>query len=158
MKTRLGALAALFAGLVLTGFGAWKTLAAWESRSWPVAAGVVQRSLVERGVHGRHGRRYRAQVEYAYSVDGRYYRSSRISFGDAATGFRAPARWIVSRYPVASEVVVHYDPADPESAVLVTGMTIGSGGIVLVGLGVCAGSLLAGCSPRRLERLIRRAT
>jgi len=157
LKSGALVLTAFLAGATITGFGAWRAIAAWESRTWPVAAGVVQHSQVERrhrrGKH--HSVNYQARVEYAYSVEGRYYRSSRISFGDAGTGFRAPARWIVDRYPITSEVIVHYDPEDPESAVLVAGITIGSAGIVLVGLGVCVGSLLAHSGAHRKLRLPR---
>lgn len=154
LRGSAGVLLAFLAGLAVMGFGAWKVKAGWEAQSWPVTPGVVQHSSVEK--HPRPGRRrghnYRPRVEYAYSVGGRYYHASRISFGDAAIGFGAAARWIADRYPVASEVVVHYDPEDPRRAVLVTGVTLGTGGIVAVGLCVCVGSLLAGPASRRLRR------
>ena len=154
MKGVAGLACAFVAGLALTGVGAWKVKAGLEAKSWPATSGVVQHSAVAKRdrVGHRRGDTYRAHVEYAYSVDGRYYRASRISFGELPTGFSAPARWTVERYPTASEVRVHYDPDDPGRAVLVTGVTLGSGGIVALGLLVCTGSLLSGPALRLRRR------
>jgi hypothetical protein len=63
---------------------------------------------------------YRAVVEYAYTVGGREYRSARLALGPELAGAEADAQAQAARYVVGGEVIVHYDPAAPASAVLDT--------------------------------------
>ena len=64
-------------------------------------------------------------VEYRYKVAGKLYRGTRIWFRHSVTAgairvgdreFQADE--VVERYPVGAEVVVYFNAADPEDAVL----------------------------------------
>ena len=90
--------------------------AAARSHDWPTVTGrVVQNMLVT--TYGRHA----PVVAYAYSVDGRDYRRSRIRFGNYTNMNKADAEAILARYPDGGPVEVHYDPDEPGTAVLEPG-------------------------------------
>ena len=81
--------------------------------------GVVERSAVVSS--GRGG--VRANIEYAYEVDGRHFKSRQISLREdidffSWSGAREYARAVVSAYPEKSEVTVHYDSKQPGISVL----------------------------------------
>ncbi len=61
---------------------------------------------------------YRAVVVYAYKIDNRDYRASRISFAEPIATPEAAQRPTLDQYAVGSQVVVHYDPNEPSQAVL----------------------------------------
>jgi hypothetical protein len=129
------------AGLVAvsTGFGLFVTLmalASWRSArqesQWPVARGRVIRSEVEKFEwwddedSGRHRGRlgYRADVIYSYEVDGLTYQ------GDCPEGVAVSssspdlARRTTAKYPVGSEVEVHYNPLSPGESVVNPGSVL----------------------------------
>jgi hypothetical protein len=75
---------------------------------------------------------YEPQVEYSYQVKGVDYRSSRRVIGDYSSGF-GHAKKIIDRYPAGSSVKVYYNPRDPASAVLETGIGGGAWGLLTIG-------------------------
>jgi hypothetical protein len=98
---------------------------AGEAASWPQVAGRIVSSTVEHYRQRVGGARtgslatfYEAVVEYAYSVNGREFHSTRLSFGGKTAGAQSAAEAQAARYPEGSQVMVHYDPKDPSSAVL----------------------------------------
>ena len=157
-RIQLAAAVGVLSGLVIAGIGVNTARDALASRSWPTTRGVVEQSRVEtiRSRRADRSKTYRPRVRYAYEVDGRSYSAERISFGDSAIGLRGPAARIADRYPGGSRVTVHYSPEQPAEAVLVTGLTLGSAGVPLVGLGVCLGSLLVATAAPRLARRAER--
>jgi hypothetical protein len=124
-----------WAGLVavLTGFGLGVTLlalAAWrlgrQASQWPVARGRVIRSEVEEfeswdDDSGSQRARpcYRAAVLYRYEVDGLTYQGDRLTLGtvvsSSSPGF-APRT--TAKYPVGTEVEVHFIPLSPGESVV----------------------------------------
>ena len=56
------------------------------------------------------------RVEYEYHVDGKRFRSKRITIGEKTTG--EELEQILARYPLGTKVTVYYDPAKPNNAVL----------------------------------------
>ena len=96
-----------------------------EASGWPQTAGRIVSSTVEHYRQRVGGARtgslvtfYEAVVEYDYSVNGRAYHSTRLSFGGKTAGSQQRAEAAAARYPEGSQVMVHYDPKNPSNAVL----------------------------------------
>jgi hypothetical protein len=89
-----------------------------RSTGWPTATGKVLSSEVEhRFGKGPH---FTARVRYEYQADGQRLEGSEIHFAQRRFRFESGAEQVISRYPVGSTVTVHYDPDEPETAVLET--------------------------------------
>jgi hypothetical protein len=128
-------------GLIIGGFLFLRDATA--SRGWPVADGTVTSVRVTWSGGTRSGmavKKYFYQVRYRYQVEGRTLSGTRYSLGTGPTASRhfsteeearAEAR---ERYPIGSRVEVHYDPENPELAVLQTGVNWGTYGPLLFGL------------------------
>ncbi|MCA9954172.1 MAG: DUF3592 domain-containing protein [Anaerolineales bacterium] len=91
------------------------------SESWPATDGEILSSVVREDTD-EDGTSYFGDVTYRYFVADVAYTSDNVSFGQYG-GERDHAEEIVARYPAGSGVTVHYDPADPETAVLEPGVT-----------------------------------
>jgi hypothetical protein len=132
LKTRVAD--PVLAGLVAvsTGLGlgvALLALASWRSARqasrWPVARGRVIRSEVEEfewwdddpGSH-RALPGYRAAVIYSYEVDGLTYQGDCPTAVAVTSSSPDLARRTAAKYPVGSEVEVHYNPLSPGESVL----------------------------------------
>jgi hypothetical protein len=95
-----------------------------QAATWPVVRGSIVSSKVEsfRDAGTRRTRGsllYRAVVEYAYEVDGRSFRGTRVGFGAVvSSSLKAPAEARAARYVPGAPIDVHVDPADPNNAVL----------------------------------------
>ena len=123
------------------------------AEAWPTAAGVILSSgLEENRSYDQEEQRteitYEPCVQYQYSLMGQLYQGNSLSFGKASYDFRTASKKIAA-YPQGAQVVVHYDPADPNKAVL---ETKSAGGIILyllgslfmlIGLAIPIGQLLA---------------
>jgi hypothetical protein len=97
---------------------------AMKAARWPTEAGTVlsSRSVSRRVLAPGRGNVtmevWSPLVEFSYRVGGRDYHGARIAFGAGVSGGRDLAEATVARYPAGSAVTVHYDPANPSSAVL----------------------------------------
>ena len=100
-----------------------------QASAWSQVAGRIVSSTVEHYRQRVGGARtgvltrvlttfYEAVVEYAYSVNGRDYHGTRLSFGARAAGSQAFAEAQAARCPAESQVMVHYDPKNPSNAAL----------------------------------------
>ena len=124
-------------GVVLLLFGVYTRVQSLRSTNWPVAHGVITQSQV-RTTYGRERRRdpsYSADIAYQYTVDGKNYRGTNVSY---AKGFFDSPSTTVSHYPQGSVVDVHYDSRDPATSVLDAGAGPTPGLALLAGLG-CLG-------------------
>lgn len=120
----LGAAALLmFMGLMILRMGfAQRSLAA-QAAKWPVAAGRIESSGLQALRNYSGYRRWRtvfkSRIVYSYGVAGQQYSSDRVTFGATVT---ATLPGLVSgqarSYAEGGNVDVHYDPANPASAVL----------------------------------------
>jgi hypothetical protein len=96
-------------------WGAYKNVRlAKESTAWPAVPGVVTASE-------RIKKAWRTQprVTYSYSVDGKTYSSSQVSFGAMVPS--KDTEPTLARYPLHQTVLVHYRPGNPLVAVLEAG-------------------------------------
>lgn len=124
---------------------------AGASADWPAVRGTVESSRVESSTDD-DGTTYGAEVLVRYEVAGAEYLSNRVRFGEFSSSDPGPAQRTVRRYPVGAEVAVHYDPADPELAVLEPGVHGASWALPGFGLVfLAAGLLMAWYLPRRMR-------
>lgn len=133
--TGLGLLAIALVFMVLLGALARQGL---QSLTWPATSGTVTDSRVSWDLSGGKSR-YSARVEYAYTVDGREYRSGQRTYRSSEPT-ETYALSVVARLPQGQGVRVHYDPAAPGRAVLEPGTDV----FILGALGVSVLTLLAG--------------
>ena len=107
----------LFAGLAAFWFLFLLPVLEWNSaRSWPATAAVIRSSEIE--VHrDDDGDSYSAEFTYDYVVDGTHYTNDRYTFLQIS-GSRKSARKLINKYPVGSEVMISYDPTDPQISVI----------------------------------------
>ena len=108
-------------------------LQASRAAQWPMVAGVVRHASLKKGrtlgVESSSGGAnkgpvvYRAQVVYAYQVDGAHFEGTRVRFG-APRRMRSKAAMegIVTRYPAGTTVQVHHSPQQPTDSVLELGL------------------------------------
>lgn len=110
---------------------------AHRSLLWPIADGkVVSTNLAEHvSVENEPQRRsvsYEPVIRYEYQIDNQHFSGQRIAFGADSFDYNT-AQKVLQRYPVDAAVQVHYDPNDPESAVL---ETTASGGTLFTVIGI----------------------
>ena len=116
----------LFMGLFVLRMGFAQKSLAQQAAKWPVAAGRIDASCLQAIRTREHSRGYRpwrtlfrSRTVYSYGVAGQRYSADRVAFGAAVTAslpFLVGAQ--ARRYVEGSNVDVHYDPANPGSAVL----------------------------------------
>jgi hypothetical protein len=121
------------AGLVMTIFGVSNIRTAKDSETWPSKEGVILESKISIN-EGDDSTTYGADVVYEYEVKNQTYKGDKVTFGEVSTSSRSRARKVVRRYPSGKKIAVFYDPKDPETSVLETGL---SGGVwLLPGIGL----------------------
>jgi hypothetical protein len=108
--------------LALIALAAWRNLR--TMRRWPTAAGTVVESHVEHATTKmRRGRRvtltpfYIPRVIYKYAVDGVDLQGDQHGRMTSSTD-QAAVEAAIARFPVGTPVTVHYDPAQPTTAVV----------------------------------------
>ncbi|MER8751902.1 DUF3592 domain-containing protein [Mesorhizobium sp. M1050] len=135
----------LFMGLFALRMGFAQKSMAEQAAKWPVAAGRIDTSGLQalRTHEGYRRRRtvFTSRIVYSYGVSGQRYSADRVIFGATVT---ASLPGLVGgqarQYVEGSKVDVHYDPANPGSAVLecrVRGLWL---------LWVCSAGLLGGAA------------
>ncbi|QPC95269.1 DUF3592 domain-containing protein [Mesorhizobium sp. INR15] len=113
----------LFMGLFILRMGFAQKSLADQAAKWPTTAGRIDASgLQALQIHGGYQRWrtvFRSRIVYSYGVANQRYSADRVTFGATVT---ASLPGLVSgqarRYAEGSKVDVHYDPANPGSAVL----------------------------------------
>jgi len=106
----------LLAGVVLGAYALFCVYKGYESQKWPTTDGRIIYSRVA-GSTRIIGRK--ASVKYEYVVDGKRYISSLISYTWKSVDYQAFMQ-ILRDYPEGEEVIVYYNPHNPEEAVLKT--------------------------------------
>jgi hypothetical protein len=101
--------------------------AAARARLWPTAPGRVETSDVRSyQVRSRSTgessaswkEKCRPNVVYGYDVAGVHYRGDKISYFSSGSNSEDIARKVAKRYPVGTQLTVHYNPDNPgESAI-----------------------------------------
>jgi hypothetical protein len=102
---------------------------AQNSTAWPTIQGVILVSELE-----YHDETTEAKVKYEYVVNNRRIEAMGVSYGDYGSSNSRHARGILLKYPQGKEVLVSYQPSNPERSVLEPGFNYGVLGLPLVGL------------------------
>jgi hypothetical protein len=110
-------------GLGVLAWGIHLTLQGLTSQNWPAVQGTIISSEIQESEDSDSGTVYGASVRYAYRVDGIDYTGSKVSFADISASDSSIAIRVVGRYPAGRSVAVYYDPAQPKTAVLETGVS-----------------------------------
>lgn len=136
------AFAVIGVAVLLWGYDAYKK--SQEAKDWPTTEGKVISSEVgsHRSRSGGHSTTiYSAKVIFEYSVNGKAYTSKKVSFGEYGSSSRRDAQKVFDKYPATKAVIVYYNPAKPEIAILEPGKIGGlwipfivGAGFVIVGI------------------------
>ncbi len=106
-----------------------------QSRVWPTTTGRIQTLEFDDSMDADgSATTYQVNVEYAYSVRGVKYTSTRIAFGYSASPSRQAQLDLFTRLQKASELVVHYNPRQPSESVLDTGTTPTASRLLMAGI------------------------
>jgi hypothetical protein len=104
------------------------------SAEWPTAEGRISSSEIEHSTDSEGDDDYTPRVSYTYQVNGLSYENFTIKFGETTYSSERTALEILARYPVGQAVSVHYDPTNPDRAVLEAGVTGGSYIVLSIGV------------------------
>ncbi|RLB87914.1 MAG: hypothetical protein DRH26_14630 [Deltaproteobacteria bacterium] len=126
------------AGIFVLYFGVNALLKGYESRKWPTVNGQISNSYIDRRDETSNGRSsisYAAILGYEYRVNGKNYYCDTIRFGKSKYASRKRSKTLkyLELYPMGKPVTVYYDPVDPHTAVLKTG--ISGGALLLITVG-----------------------
>jgi hypothetical protein len=92
------------------------------SMGFPSVPGRVLASEIESDSDGE-GTTYVAKIRYQYTVDGKTYESDRVRFGQMASSDHDAAADAVEAHPVDGPCTVYYNPRNPATSVLQTGVS-----------------------------------
>ena len=89
------------------------------AQSWPSTMGTVLMSSVQSRRSGNSTSIYPVVV-YQYSVNGQTYQSQTVKAGEQFFNVRVlgQAEETVRRYPIGAQVMVYYNPANPQQSAL----------------------------------------
>ncbi len=112
-------------------FLAWRIRRALASRRWPWVLGELEstglREIQVRTGQQRHqlyGAGTVIDFRYRYTVNGREYTGSRVSWSDFVTKSGRALRRLQESYAGKRGIMVYYDPLDPEESVLIPGASL----------------------------------
>ncbi|HED14220.1 MAG TPA: DUF3592 domain-containing protein [Gammaproteobacteria bacterium] len=94
------------------------------SEAWTTVQGGVIHSTVVTSHDSKGRTHYSADVQYAYRIGGKEYKSNKIeaTAGTTSNSDSSGAYEVVNQYPAGRNVTVHYDPEKPWIAVLQSGI------------------------------------
>ena len=127
---KLGWFGSLIFGAVFVGAGYFVSHLAMNayhmgqaSETWPTVQGGVIYSKVVTSHDSKGRMQYRPDIQYAYRVDGKEYKSNKIeAAGTSSSSDSSSAYESVSQYPAGRSVTVHYNPVKPWVSVLQSGI------------------------------------
>lgn len=110
-------------GAVTLFYGITDLMRDCKSQHWPSVSGVIRSSSMIKTIHWPSDI-YSANVSYDYQIAGVSYSGSRMSFGGFWVDSNSEKTMaILNRYPQGKVVTFFHDPANPQVAVLETGIT-----------------------------------
>jgi hypothetical protein len=101
----------------------------YRSTKWPAVDGVIIESTVERKKTGKSWNYY-PKVKYRFEVAGETFESERIASTATGMSLEAEAERAAHKFPEGSLCKVYFEPGNPSSCVLQTGLKAGD----LIGL------------------------
>ncbi len=114
----------MLVGLVEIAIGTYFWLRGRRSTAWPTASGRITQAQVASTRDSEGRTLYYPDIRYSYDVDGTTYQGNRLRAGSRAhLATQDAARQTVERFTGMSDVLVYYDPANPQNAALSVGIT-----------------------------------
>jgi len=92
-----------------------------KSLAWPTTSGRIVQSRIEVREHRTQPTDYVDFIEYEYSANGQTYRGRSVDLRIRNVNDRAAMQAFIASYPEGRQVPVHYDPQNPDDALLVAG-------------------------------------
>ncbi len=121
----------IFIGAGSAVFLAWRIRRALASRSWPWVLGELESTGLREIKVGasqqsrrHHGVGTVIAFRYRYTVDGREYTGSRVSWSDFVTKSGGALRRLQEHYAGKRGIMVYYNPASPQDSVLLPGVSL----------------------------------
>ena len=118
-----------------------------ESQNWSSASGRITESYVRReesmDSEGFTTTSYYPETLYVYQFLGAEYTGDKIAFGGKVGGNQKKAQASLVQYPVGKNVIVYYDPNNPEDAVLERKMS--GKGMLIIGVVFALIALCTAC-------------
>ena len=143
-----GALFVMFVGGLFIWKGQESLYRGEASEDWPAAEAHITESGWRTRV-GDSSDMY-PHVKYDYTVEGKQYSSDRLTY---ASSEELPKHFL-DEFPVGATVPVYYDPASPQTSVLITGSTSWHSGTIAVGgIAVCVALVMIGFAVRKVDHL-----
>lgn len=129
-------------GMALILLGYYFVQEAIESENWPATKGTVLEVKVTRRTSSQQNNKveYYYSATYGYKVEGQSYTGSRYSLGSGSRSDRMfnsrpeAERAGKAAFPIGSNVVVYYNPDNPDSTVLKPGANWGTYVPIFLGL------------------------
>jgi hypothetical protein len=97
----------------------WQRL---RAESFPTVSGKIIKSQIRTSRGSKGSTNYRPDLVYQYRVSDIKYTGTQYQFGDLDNSGSRWASRLVGAFPVGKEVLIHYDPSNPASAALATGL------------------------------------
>ncbi len=119
----------ILGGAVLILVGIRNLWLAQNSTAWPTVQGVILVSELKYDDETTE-----AKIEYEYVVNSRRMEGKGVSYGDYGSSDSRHARDILLKFPKGKEVLIYYQPSNPERSVLEPGFNYGCLGLPLIGL------------------------
>jgi hypothetical protein len=111
-----------------------------SSTSWPTTQGEVVYSSIEQHMDsdsdGGTSVTYKAKVVYNYQVGGQALVGDRRRFLETSSNNARRAQEAINRYPVGAQVMVYFDPNNPQVSVLEPGAGVGGLIALVITLGL----------------------
>jgi len=118
------------------------------SENWP----ATEAHITESGWRTRVGDSsdMYLHVKYDYTVEGKQYSSDRLTYASTSD---LPKHFL-DEFPVGATVPVYYDPASPQTSVLITGSSSWASATIAVGgIAVCVALVMIGFAVRKVDHL-----
>lgn len=106
-----------------------------QARTWPTTTGrILSLDFDDSMDPDGSATTYQVNVKYAYSVRGAEHLSSRIAFGYSARPSRQSQFDLFTSLQKKTDLVVHYNPAQPGESVLDTSVASTAPGLLMAGI------------------------
>ncbi len=118
----IGLIGLLIVLALIGGMAAFSKARNKAALDWPTVEGEIVHSEAtskwSTDSQGHAVMRYKADIHFRYTVDGKTYDGKRITFLSAIIDTAAKAQALCDRYPLGARPPVYYNPKKPEDSVL----------------------------------------
>jgi len=114
-------LASLMGGIGFIVASIYNISFAMKSENWPTTEANILNVDIEK-VSMKAGYQYEIKILYEYYIENKRYISNRYSFGESETSDKYKIEKLVNKLKGQKNITVFYNPNDPNTSVIETGM------------------------------------